>query len=117
MVRSAPSLQRWYSIVWYGMERPLSAEYLRVHRAAGLDLDDDVVERQADAEAILLPLKVDCELVHLLDRRGRLCGARAKEPLDVGEESLGGAGLVGGLGQRRHVPVVWWCEAHWGSVV
>mmetsp|Transcript_32543 Transcript_32543/g.75917 ORF Transcript_32543/g.75917 Transcript_32543/m.75917 type:complete len:891 (-) Transcript_32543:1244-3916(-) len=40
---------------------------LRVHRAAGLDLDDDVVEGEADAQPVLLPLEGDGELVRFLD--------------------------------------------------
>ena len=48
---------------------------LRGDRAAWLHLDNDVVERQPDAKAVLLSQKVDGQLEHLLRRPWRLLAA------------------------------------------
>ena len=45
---------------------------LRRDRAARLDLDDDVVERQPDPQPVLLPQQVDSQLEHLLGGPGGL---------------------------------------------
>eukprot|EP00962_Isochrysis_galbana_P059075 scaffold32493_cov118-Isochrysis_galbana.AAC.3 len=47
---------------------------LRGDRATRLHLNDDVVERQANAKAVRLALKVHFELEHLIDRATALGG-------------------------------------------